>query len=49
MVLEAAACSAPMEDVCMTTWNSGVAEMVVRELMLFLEIGMLVGEMHLTE
>ena len=49
MVLVIVACSAPMEDVCVTIWNSGVAETIVRELMLFLEIEILVGRIHLAE
>ena len=34
--------SCPTEDVCVTTWNSGVAENVAGELELVLEIEMLV-------
>ena len=45
----AASCTAPVEDVCVTTWKRGVAEKVVGELVLFLEIEMLVERMRLTE
>ena len=38
-----------MDDVCVTTWKRGVAEKVVEELVLFLEIEMLVNRMHSTE
>ena len=49
MVLDVAACTAAVEDVCVTTWKRGVAEMVVGELVLFLEMEVSVGRIYLTE